>query len=954
MADSRSSLRNLGFAALVLSSGFCGISYEILYARILGDLIGDQFVVNASILLSFLSGIGLGTYFAHRFWAHLWLIEGAIGLYGMLFASCSVLLDRLLYTYLPIVETGLAGALLICIILLLLPAFLIGASLPIFAGYLGRLSPGLVFARAYAFYNLGAAITVLAIEYGLIRLLGIRAATYCIAGVNGLVALLLITFFAGLRAEKPDEKRVGEVRFPPLHLIALAIASVASAVFQLLMIKLAECIFGPFRESFALVLSLILLGIACGSALTRLFRLNIAVVLMANLAGLIWMIGGFGAVAELYATCFGHIADRPFLIGALKLGTLVLVMGLPALSFGATIPALISAQMNTAKESGKLLFISSMANACGFLLMAFYLHPRFDYGILIVIISGIVSAALIFAQLNSIYGIAFAVVAFSLAVFVHQKYWEEDLLYLGYTSFDSAEDLKQERDQFDFPEKFKGHRSIFSITWARGVPHFFINGYISMALNAEFEPLVGAYASVFAPRSDRALVLGLGSGATASITGMLYEHTDAVEINGAVLENLYRMKEYNFDIENNPKVTIIHDDAIHYVKSTRETYSLIINTVTTPLYFSSAKLYTEDFLEMTKRRLSPDGVYVTWIDSRAGENGIDIMLKTLSHSFDHCAIAYIRSSYFLLICSREPIQAHQARIVADHPVAGPFFMDKFGIKPDWLSYGLLSTRAADLVGNRDLPLNTLDYPSLEFEMSRLHGRGYAAFQRRLMNRMDITDVEDALASGTNWNPVYLLAQAEVLLEESRYTRQWRRLVSDQLEDFQAQYDAAKVEYYEAFAAAGNHADRHHKLGFYLMRNGQYGEAIDSFREALVLNPGYNNTYFNIGACYEYKEEYALALENFRAELSVDPGDRDAPFRIGRVLVKMGSFEDGLKALDDAVRIRETADVHFYRGAALEGSGSLDDAVLAYEAALRIDRDHVEAIAAMARLRPDGG
>lgn len=43
----------------MLLSGFAGISYEILYGRILGNMMGDQFAVSAAILMTFLLGIGL-------------------------------------------------------------------------------------------------------------------------------------------------------------------------------------------------------------------------------------------------------------------------------------------------------------------------------------------------------------------------------------------------------------------------------------------------------------------------------------------------------------------------------------------------------------------------------------------------------------------------------------------------------------------------------------------------------------------------------------------------------------------------------------------------------------------------------------------------------------------------------------------------------------------------------
>lgn len=53
---------------LLLLSGFAGISYEVLYGRLLGNLIGDQFAVSASVLITFLLGSGLGSAWAYRLW----------------------------------------------------------------------------------------------------------------------------------------------------------------------------------------------------------------------------------------------------------------------------------------------------------------------------------------------------------------------------------------------------------------------------------------------------------------------------------------------------------------------------------------------------------------------------------------------------------------------------------------------------------------------------------------------------------------------------------------------------------------------------------------------------------------------------------------------------------------------------------------------------------------------
>ena len=152
-----------------------------------------------------------------------------------------------------------------------------------------------------------------------------------------------------------------------------------------------------------------------------------------------------------------------------------------------------------------------------------------------------------------------------------------------------------------------------------------------------------------------------------------------MEINPVVLENLWRMRRWNFDLASMPNVHLVVDDGMHFVRASKETYSLIVNTVTSPLYFSSAKLYTRDFLEAVRRRLTPDGLYVTWIDSRVGDRGLDIILKTLGGSFTHCWLGALKSEYFLLVCSNEPIALRRPRLAADNPVLAESFFKQGGI-----------------------------------------------------------------------------------------------------------------------------------------------------------------------------------------------------------------------------------------------------------------------------------
>ncbi|MEE8557383.1 MAG: spermine synthase, partial [Myxococcota bacterium] len=567
---------------LVLVSGFCGISYEILYGRLLGNLVGDQFAVNAAVLLTFLSGIGLGTLIAHRLWRHLWAIEAAVGGCALLFLVGTDTIEAWLYAQLPLLPGSVATAVLVCGLLLLVPALLIGCTLPLLAGYLRASVPGALFGRTYAVYNLGAAVTAIGIEFWLLRAVGLRGATALVAGLNGVVALLLATLFWSLRKEAPPASGVEPVG--SRRAIALALVSVASAVFQLWMVKFAELLFGPFRETFALVLSLVFLGIAIGSYLVARFRLQFGGLLVANGLGLVWLLASTGWVASTYAVWCESAAESAPLTTLLKLGCLAALMGVPAATFGATVPALLGSERHPALESGRLLAISAFANAFGFLLMVLVLHRYLDYGVIILVAMTLVIAGLVVFRPKIVRSTLAGAGLLLGAIWIQQNVWEEELLFVGHPSFHSTEDLAKARRRLVRSQRFKGSLDVFSINRVGSKTYFFINGYNSMVLESPSEKLVGAFSAMLAPRTDRALVLGVGSGATAGTVALLFDHTDGVEISRVILENLHRMDAHNFGLARSDRATLIHDDAIHFVKGTEQTYSLIINTVTSPLY----------------------------------------------------------------------------------------------------------------------------------------------------------------------------------------------------------------------------------------------------------------------------------------------------------------------------------------------------------------------------------
>ncbi len=942
--------RKILLTLVLLLSGLSGISYEILYGRILGGILGDQFAVSAAVLITFLLGIGLGARYAHRLWSRLWLIEGMIGVYGITFVLSREAIEHLLYNgmgFLP----SLAGPILLGTALLLVPALLLGCSVPLFAGYLSRMNESPMFSRVYAIYNLGAAATALLIEFWLIRQFGITGTVIVFGLVNLLAAGLLYVTAKNIAALPPLEE--GNSQLPRKHIIALILVSIASAVFQLFMVKISELMFGPFRESFALVLAIILFGIAFGSLLVRRLNISFSKLMFANVVGLFLFIVFYRDLLFVYADLYEKAVEHGVAILLLKGGILALLMGIPAITFGATIPALLDTRSEVAQESGYLLYLSSLANVGGFLLMALVLHQYLDYGVQLLVISALVTAALMVYKIDEIkqwrkitawrgYGLPLAavLVLLSTAGWQHSK-WDEDLLYLSYTSFHSAKDMQDDRKDFNFPEKFKGYQDVFSINWSDGKPYFFINGYISIPMNNPSEKIVGTIGPMFSPQTKDALVLGLGSGATASAVGLLFDHTDVVEINPVVRDNQFRMTQWNFDIEHNPKVNIVVDDGIHYIQSVDKRYDMILNTVTSPLYFSSSKLYTVDFFDKIKHRLNPNGIYLTWMDSRIGSDGARIILNTLKQRFKHCSVLFVKSGYYLLVASDSPVKLQHPNLVDNAPQLQNYLL-KHKIVPRLLAYNVLSSEVFNDKLRFEAPINTIDRPVLEFAMASLKKKEFKEFQQDLYDTISLDDVARSVEPAMKYDPVEHLAYLSMVLSNSTIVERFERLGRLYVSDMDVRKDDRTVEMYQTIAKSVNDADTHQALADQYRIRELYPEAIAEYRLALQLDPQHENSLFNIAACQEYQNLYDEALLTYKQAALQDPKDSDVTYRLARVSKKMGNLAEALNYINLKISKKPAANAYELKARILQKLDRNDEAVAAYLELLKLNPDDFDA------------
>jgi SAM-dependent methyltransferase len=125
--------------------------------------------------------------------------------------------------------------------------------------------------------------------------------------------------------------------------------------------------------------------------------------------------------------------------------------------------------------------------------------------------------------------------------------------------------------------------------------------------------------AVFGDRFDDVLILGAGSGTdVAAALRHGAKHVDAVEID-PMISRLGRERHPDRPYSD-PRVTVVNDDARHFLRTTEKTYDLVvfalIDSLTLQSSFSGVRLesymFTVESFRAVRDRLKPDGVLVIY------------------------------------------------------------------------------------------------------------------------------------------------------------------------------------------------------------------------------------------------------------------------------------------------------------------------------------------------------
>lgn len=637
-----------------LLSGVSGIAYELLYFKLIGSYIGNVFYVGAAVLAIFFSGIALGAITAKDRYRWLALAELGLGLYAVsisyLFATASFSISALVYQF-PFTST--VNIVLLVGMVLAIPAFLIGLTTPWFTAYVNQYrTAGDGFGIVYWSYNLGAAGSVLFVEYVLIRTFGISSSLLFLASVNACIAL----FISLLPTPKkdPDTSYVTQPQsLPRIDTALLWTVSILSGIAQLALINQLSHVIGPLLENFALLMAVMLLSLSVGTYL----------VYKCNYSFRIWLVTGpMVCVLPIvfykeFIAFFAAIGSEHYLFAKILFATLCM---LPIAGFFAvSVPAIV--RTHGKQFIGGALAVASAGNVLGFLSYIFILHAHFaNYVILTGVVLGLLGCTIVGSRLGE-KKLRLAVVLVTIFLLpVALLRWPTELEYVSFHDIISVVSLGGYNDALSTSVEFRQYGDDVVITQGLGSNYYRLqfNGHYSLVLGQNLpshrnELLVGAVGSHFSSGHDRALILGLGSGISAAGAADRYELVEVFEINPVMLRTAEFFAELNDLVLEKPNVKVHIQDGVLALVDTDESYDVIVNTVTTPSYFSANKLWTADFFKLVKTKLADGGVFIGWLDNRLGDTGASVLVDTLHTVFPDCQYLAIVPDYIVFVCGEK-------------------------------------------------------------------------------------------------------------------------------------------------------------------------------------------------------------------------------------------------------------------------------------------------------------
>lgn len=747
---------------LLLLSGISSLTYQVVWVRLLGLSIGVTSAAVGAVLAAVFLGMAVGAWLSSytprykmsglRVFA---LVELTVGLSALLLLPVLLNLDYFLSIF-PSLGTDLWFRFMLVTLLLAIPTAGIGAAYPLISNILIKRQThlGRGISLLYFSYTLGAIFGALASAFILIPQWGLDGALYCAVVINLLVASLALlssryTVLPQHAAADIENKATATTKIKSSATwrgaVTLIVTGFSAIAIETGWIKYLSIYTGSTFYGFSILMAIFLGGIALGSILIRSYidkikDLHVALIigllllgtlLFANRTGL-----GFLPVIEDYINTlhFSYFIE----IWTRYIAVLIIIAPVTVV-LGALFPLSMKCfcgDINHLRQrAGTGYAINTAAGLTGAVTAGLWLIPAYGTNFLllcmavtIVLVALLLSYSL-FQRRTQIVLLVSAIAIITVGVRTPGLNFEKMIVCMEC----NADLIKQGRGPKVLYAK-EGHTGVISlILHDNGNIDLRNNGLTEATLpvkRSRGEVLLGLLPSIFAPDAKNAFVVGYGAGITTQVLAATSVNTiKVVELEPMVVEAMRSIQSDTTTSLQDPRVELIYNDARNALQTDPSTYDIIISQPSHPWRNGVASFFSREFFDITKSRLSDDGVSIQWVN--LWQMDITTLKGIIGSYYDVFPNGIVFTTrapeQIFLLGSRNPFVMDRTVVdlVMQSPKMQPIMKEAALRTPEHLLQYFLFTRdeAVDMAGNahRVTDLNIL--PETRLGRSDFDSRG---------------------------------------------------------------------------------------------------------------------------------------------------------------------------------------------------------------------------------------
>lgn len=667
-----------GLYVLFFFSGASALVYEISWSRQIGLLFGQSEHTAAVVLGSYFAGMAIGYLLASRWSTKVAPLVG-YGAAELVVAAWATLIPTLLDAIErhapaaildhPSLAAKTAARTAIGFFSLLPATVALGATLPFMAQAVAtdrRRGSGRV-ALAYGLNTLGALVGVVSATAVLLLFVGVKRSGYFAAAISTLCGLSSWALSAA-RGKATHDEIEPEVE-PGLAGFWVGIAAISgfgTLALEVLYTRMFALVFHNSTYTFGVVVALFLLGLAIGSSALARVRMD-----PSRLAGIACLLGAAAVAGSLplFASLTEFEYFRTGKSFATYLASAALIVSAcilpPMVALGMILPATWSAAEEAGagrgRAVGRLTAANTIAAAIGSFAASFLLAPLLGLWMSFGAVAGLFALAgcallwragatttgPVLAAL-AIAGIVFGVVAPSRLM----------------TEPGGTEILFRKDGPYGLVEVASDRRA--GKLTIRQNRHYGLGS--SQAAGRELAQ--GHLPLLLHDRPRDILFLGVGTGVTAAavLSHPEVDRAVVVELNPDVVDVSRRyFRDVNRGVLDDPRVTVVIDDARHYLARTDRKFDVIVSDLFVPWESHTGYLYTVEHFREARRKLKPGGLFCQWLALyQVGEREFESIADSVASVFPVTTLWWgdvdLNLSFVALIGSEQPITIDESRL----------------------------------------------------------------------------------------------------------------------------------------------------------------------------------------------------------------------------------------------------------------------------------------------------